>query len=242
MKNNLLFVNQSQEIIQEFLEAMSGEELEIDTTDNGRKAVALLRTKKYKVVVTGMDLTPFDGAKLIAHLNQYFPKSVCIIYTRRLELAHLKLLVNERNVFRIFQKPADLKGEVRQALMAAFEYFDLHDAQQQEKLDLERKLRLGRLEMAELARTALSKKGKAELAVFLQTILKAYAGNIKITLSTKEKQMLFWYETEFLSRLLENEFCDLNSLETIKQKLERMCTKAEWNHLAVVVDRIEQSL
>lgn len=242
MKNNLLFVNQSQEIIQEFLEAMSGEELEIDTTDNGRKAVALLRTKKYKVVVTGMDLTPFDGAKLIAHLNQYFPKIVCIVYTRRLELAHLKLLVNERNVFRIFQKPADLKGEVRQALMAAFEYFDLHDAQQQEKLDLERKLRLGRLEMTELARTALSKKGKAELAVFLQTILKAYAGNIKITLSTKEKQMLFWYETEFLSRLLENEFCDLNSLETIKQKLERMCTKAEWNHLAVVVDRIEQSL
>ena len=66
MKNNLLFVNQSQEIIQEFLEAMSGEELEIDTADNGRKAVTLLRTKKYKVVVTGMDLTPFDGAKLIA--------------------------------------------------------------------------------------------------------------------------------------------------------------------------------
>ncbi len=242
MKNNLLFVNQNQEIIEEFLEAMKGEAIEIDTADNGRKAVALLRTKKYKVVVTGMDLTPFDGSKLIAHLNQYFPKIVCIVYTRRLELAHLKLLVNERKVFRIFQKPADFRGEVRQALMAAFEYFDLHDAQQQEKLDLERKLRLGRLEMAELARTALSKKGKTELAVFLQTILKAYAGNIKITLSTKEKQMLFWYETEFLSRLLENEFCDLNSLETIKQKLERMCTKAEWNHLAVVVDRIEQSL
>lgn len=242
MKNNLLFINQSQEIIQEFLEAMRGEDLEIDTADNGRKAVTLLRTKKYKVVVTGMDLTPFDGAKLIAHLNQYFPKIVCIVYTRRLELAHLKLLVNERSVFRIFQKPADLKGEVRQALMDAFEYFDLQDAQQQEKLELERKFRVGRLELAELARTALGKKGKAELAVFLQTILKAYAGNITISLSTKEKQMLFWYETEFLTRLLENEFCDLKSLEVLKEKLEGMFTTTEWNHLAVVVGRIEQSL
>ena len=242
MKNNLLFVNQSQETIQEFLEAMSGEDLEIDTADNGRKAVALLRTKKYKVVGTGMDLTPFDGSKLIAHLNQYFPKIVCIVYTRRLELAHLKLLVNERNVFRIFQTPADFREEVRQALMSAFENYDLQDTQQQEKLELERKIRLGRLELAELARTALGKKGKAELAVFLQTILKAYARNIKITLSKKERQMLFWYETEFLTRLLENEFCDLKSLEMIKQKLKGICTTAEWNNLAVVVEQIEQSL
>ena len=54
--------------------------------------------------------------------------------------------------------------------------------------------------------------------------------------------MLFWYETEFLTRLLENEFCDLKSLEVLKEKLEGMCTTTEWNHLVVVVGRIEQSL
>ena len=42
MKNNLLFINQSQEIIQEFLEAMRGDVLEFDSADNGRKAVSLL--------------------------------------------------------------------------------------------------------------------------------------------------------------------------------------------------------
>ena len=120
MENNLLFVNQNHDIIRQFLDVMREYNFEIDTADNGRDAVAFLRKRKYKVMITGMDLSPIDGSKLIAFLNQYFPRTVCIVYTRRLELAHLKLLVNERKVFRIFQNTADFGGEIYSAIMQAF--------------------------------------------------------------------------------------------------------------------------
>ena len=68
-------------------------------------------------MITGMDLTQVDGSKLIAYLNKFYPQTVCIVYTRRLELAHLKLLVNERRVFRIFENTADFGGEIYTASM-----------------------------------------------------------------------------------------------------------------------------
>ena len=49
MKNNLLFINQNQELIQEFQEAMNlymiESPFEIDTADNGLDAALLLKKK-----------------------------------------------------------------------------------------------------------------------------------------------------------------------------------------------------
>ena len=110
MENNLLFVNQNRDIIRQFVDVMREYDFAIDTADNGRDAVAFLKRRQYKVMITGMDLTQVDGSKLIAYLNKVYPQTVCIVYTRRLELAHLKLLVNERRVFRIFENTADFGG------------------------------------------------------------------------------------------------------------------------------------
>ncbi len=48
MENNLLFINQNKDIIQEFLEAMEGREgpMEIDTADSGLEAALLLEKKE----------------------------------------------------------------------------------------------------------------------------------------------------------------------------------------------------
>ena len=113
MKNNLLFVNQNREIIREFLDAMKEYSFEINTASSSAEVAAFLKKKKYKLVITGMNLSGLNGSKLIAYLNQYCPQTVCIVYTRRLELAHLKLLVNDRKVFRIFQKPADFRTKTK---------------------------------------------------------------------------------------------------------------------------------
>ncbi len=89
MKNNLLFINQNQDIIQEFLGAMEGREvpMEIDTADSGLEAAILLKKKTYKVVVTGMDLPTYDGTKIIEYLNKNYPQTICIVYT--LSLIHI---------------------------------------------------------------------------------------------------------------------------------------------------------
>lgn len=242
MKNNLLFVNQNREIIREFLDAMKEYSFEINTASSSAEVAAFLKKKKYKLVITGINLSGLNGSKLIAYLNQYCPQTVCIVYTRRLELAHLKLLVNDRKVFRIFQKPADFKGEVYHAIMEAFEYYDMMDAKRQEKQILEQKLKSAQANVKDLELAALPKEEeKQAFILFLQTILKTYTQNIKLPLNKKEQHLLYLYEKKLIHMMFENSH-DINVLEAIRQEIYTSCNSLERENLEPVIDEIHQIL
>lgn len=241
MENNLLFVNQNHDIIRQFLAVMREYHFAIDTADNGQDAVAFLKRRKYKVMVTGMDLTKIDGSKLIAYLNKFYPQTVCIVYTRRLELAHLKLLVNERRVFRIFQNTADFGGEIYSAIMAAFEHYDIQQKDLQKRQILEQKLKNGQKSLRALKLAVMDDKSEQEeMAVFLHALFRVYARNIKVLLPRRERQLLFAYETELISRLLDGSARPEN-LQAMKQKLYQECGN-EGGSLVPVIEGIEQAL
>lgn len=241
MENNLLFVNQNHDIIRQFLAVMREYHFAIDTADNGRDAVAFLKRRKYKVMVTGMDLAQIDGSKLIAYLNKFFPQTVCIVYTRRLELAHLKLLVNERKVFRIFQNTADFGGEIYSAIMDAFEHYDVQQKDLQKRQILEQKLKNGQKSLRALKLAVLEDKSeREELAVFLHALFRVYARNVKILLPRRERQLLFAYEAELISRLLDDT-AQAEDLQTMKQKIYRECG-SDRTCLASVIEGIEQAM
>lgn len=242
MENNLLFVNQNHDIIRQFMAVMREYDFKIDTADNGRDAIAFLKRRKYKVMITGMDLSHIDGSKLIAYLNKYFPRTVCIVYTRRLELAHLKLLVNERRVFRIFQNTADFGGEIYSAIMDAFDNYDMQQKELQKMQILEQKLKNGQKSLKELRLAALEDKSeREEVAVFLHTLFRVYVRNVKITLPRKERQMLFAYETELIARLLDGPV-QAKDLEEMKQKLYQKCDSDGEKRLAPIIDGINQAM
>ena len=241
MENNLLFVNQNHDIIRQFLAVMREYHFAIDTADNGQDAVAFLKRRKYKVMVTGMDLTKIDGSKLIAYLNKFYPQTVCIVYTRRLELAHLKLLVNERRVFRIFQNTADFGGEIYSAIMAAFEHYDIQQMDVQNRPILEQMLYSGQKCFCALKRAVMDDKSEQEeMAVFLHALFRVYARNIKVLLPRRDRQLLFAYETELISRLLDGSARPEN-LQAMKQKLYQECGN-EGSSLVPVIEGIEQAL
>ncbi len=177
MGEHLLFVNNRMEIIREFLEAMEGFGCgyEIDATDSGTEAVKLLEEKKYKVVVTGINLSTYGGAKLIEYLNQNLPHTVCIVYTRRIEPAYLKLLVNERRVFRIFQKPTDYKT-LYEAIQDGFSYYGSEEAKRQERKGMDQEIQK-RLEACQELQETLKPRAeeKEELMAFMQGMLGAVA-------------------------------------------------------------------
>ena len=200
-----------------------------------------MKKKKYKVMVTGMDLTKIDGSKLIAYLNKFYPQTVCIVYTRRLELAHLKLLVNERRVFRIFQNTADFGGEIYSAIMAAFEHYDIQQKDLQKRQILEQKLKNGQKSLRALKLAVMDDKSEQEeMAVFLHALFRVYARNIKVLLPRRERQLLFAYETELISRLLDGSARPEN-LQAMKQKLYQECGN-EGSSLVPVIEGIEQAL
>ncbi len=242
MENNLLFVNQNHDIIRQFVGVMREYDFAIDTADNGRDAVAFLKRRQYKVMITGMDLTQVDGSKLIAYLNKFYPQTVCIVYTRRLELVHLKLLVNERRVFRIFENTADFGGEIYTAIMYAFEHYDMQHKETQKRLILEQKLKNGQESLKALKKAALEDKSeREETAVFLHTLFRVYAQNIRILLPRRERQLLFAYEADLISRLLDGSV-QAEDLQEIRQKLFDACNDMQQEKLAPVVERMERAI
>ena len=193
-------------------------------------------------MITGMDLTQVDGSKLIAYLNKVYPQTVCIVYTRRLELAHLKLLVNERRVFRIFENTADFGGEIYTAIMYAFEHYDMQQKETQKRLILEQKLKNGQESLIALKKAALEDKSeREETAVFLQTLFRVYAKNIKILLPRRERQLLFAYEADLISRLLDGSV-QTEDLQEIRQKLFDACDDAQQKKLGPIVEKMEQAI
>lgn len=242
MENNLLFVNQNHDIIRQFMAVMREYDFKIDTADNGRDAIAFLKRRKYKVMITGMDLSPIDGSKLIAYLNKYYPKTVCIVYTRRLELAHLKLLVNERKVFRIFQNTADFGGEIYSAIMDAFDRYDVQQKDLQKMQILEQKMKNGKKSLKELRQAALENKSeREELAVFLHTLFCVYAKSVKITFPHEERKLLFAYEMDLTARLLDGSL-EEKDLEELKQKLYQKCDSDGKRRLSPIIDGINQTM
>lgn len=240
MENNLLFVNQNHDITRQFMDIMREYNFTIDTADNGRDAIAFLRKRKYKVMITGMDLSPIDGSKLIDFLNKYFPRTVCIVYTRRLELAHLKLLVNERKVFRIFQNTADFGGEIYSAIMDAFEHYDFGHEEIQKRQILEQKLKNGQKSIHALKQAVLEDRSeREELAVFLNALFRVYIRNVRITLPRKERELLFAYEMQLISRILDGTI-QPEELEEMKQKFYQSCDSGQQKTLIPVVEGINQ--
>ncbi len=130
---SLLFISKYPQIIQEFLDAMEGQEFEVDTALNGIEAAKKFKKKHYNVVVTGVSLEGYNGEQIITYLNKNAPSTVCIIYTTAISPAQLHFFINERNVFRVFLRPVDFKGEFFAALSEAFEYHAVQVKNEQEE-------------------------------------------------------------------------------------------------------------
>lgn len=133
MERKLLIISKYPEIIQEFLAAMEGKELVIDTALNGIEAAAKLKRNHYQIVITGISLEGYNGEQIITYLNKNSPNTVCIIYTTAISPSQLHFFINERNVFRVFLRPVDMQKVFYAALEDAFEYYDVRVADQRDE-------------------------------------------------------------------------------------------------------------
>lgn len=204
MEDNLLFANNRKEFIQEFLAAMEKMscKIQIDVANSGLEAAKLLRKKRYKIVVTGMHLSTFGGAKLIAYLNEHFPQTVCIVYTRRMEPAYLKLLVNELRVFRIFQKPADYQ-KLYDSIQEGLHLYEKGENMRMERQQIDQGIRRASLRIAELEQSIQDQpREKEDFVRFLQGMLKTFQKDVKSVLSKEEKEQVLRYERRILLWLI----------------------------------------
>ncbi len=238
MKNNLLFANQNKDIIREFVESMANTGYEIDTTDNGLEAAVLLQKKKYKLVVTGIDLSTYDGTKIIAYVNEYCPETLCIVYSARLELAHLKLLVNERNVFRIFKRSVGYNGELREAVDEAFTLYDKRELQAQNVHIMEKNLENARRYLAEMRQVSEGQpQERRDFARFIRSVVDVFGGEGGTTLLPEESRQLVEYEEGLVDWIMKDENQTVATPEEVVQRIRKEFPKAGLHGFRVDMER-----
>ena len=194
MDRRILFISKYPEIVQEFLDAMKGKEVEIDTASNGIEAAAKLKKNVYQVVVTGLSLDGYNGEQLITYLNKKCPNTVCIIYTTTISPAQLHFFINEREVFRVFLRPVDFHGEFFLALEEAFEYYDVRVKNSEEAEEESEREELRRQEVKKIAKKLNRQKRMEEqmrryMKRQMELSLCEYAGDVDAEIVQQMKKL-----------------------------------------------------
>lgn len=175
MEKNLLFICKHPENEHEFLEAMKGKDVEIDTASNGLEATACVKKKEYQVVVTGLTMEGYNGEQIISYLNKHHPNTVCIIFTTTISTAQLYFLINQRDVFRIFLRPVDYQKDFLPALDEAYEYYEVRAAELREQ---ETELKESELLEQECGELVQRNKHRNELHENMDRYMKRLLGNV----------------------------------------------------------------
>lgn len=194
MSRKLLFISKYPEIVKEFLDAMGGKEMEIDTASNGIDAVAKLKKTEYQVIVTGLSMDGYNGEQLITYLNKNHPNTVCIIYTTTISLAQLLFFINERNVFRVFLRPVNFRNEFLEALEEAFDYYDIRVKDKEEESERRLEMEEKKKAMVELERKlGIQKEARNGMARYAKELmalsLAEYAGKLDAEQVSALKQL-----------------------------------------------------
>lgn len=219
MKDNVLFINRDKTEINEFRNAMRDYTFEVDTADSGLEAAAMLRKKSYKVVITGMNLSTYDGMKLITYLNGHCPYTACIVYTTRIDLAQLRLLVNKRDVFRIFLKPVNYRGDFYNAIQDGFVYYDMREIEEKEQKSREKKQK-SMEDVVDIKESALTGgKEWSQMKQYVYPFLQWSMQSFEYRLPDEEERALEQYEQSILEYYLREDYEVCRGLKEVKAKI-----------------------
>lgn len=225
MENRILFVNKRENLTDEFLMAMDGTDFTIHTAKNGFDAIKLLKAQEYKVVVTGLIMEELDGNQLIAHINKEYPSTACVVLTTKMNVGQLAYLVNQLEVYRIYLRPVDLKGQFLEMLKDAVVYYDHHLQYTQKQIIMQssRDQSNQKWERMQLLLKSINEENN-QVEKFMNGILefsineaKGYEDHIKGKLLSFEKRLVHQY--------LEVGNAKWNQLDIVKQEIQKIVSK-----------------
>jgi DNA-binding NarL/FixJ family response regulator len=220
--NSILFVNKRPGLIEEFTEAMAQFDFEIDTATNGVDALRLLEQTEYKVVVTGLIMEETDGIQLISKINQIYPSTACVVLTTKMNVAQLAYLINQLNVYRIYLRPVDLKGQFAEMLMDALSYYDHRKQYFQKQLILQSGLESSEGQAAKLTQKVQNAKDAVKLFEKLILPMANYSGKEARTLPEEFLNKRNYFVQKLLHQFIEIEKNTVTDLETAFQLIKKM--------------------
>ena len=225
VKNKILFVNKRPGLIEEFVEAMSLFEFEIDTATNGADALKLLERTEYKVVVTGLIMDEMDGVQLISKINQNYPSVACVVLTTRMNVAQLAYLINQLDVYRIYLRPVDLKGHFAEMLMDALSYYDHRKQYFQKQLILQSGLENSEEQAVKLTQKVQSSMNATSLFEKLFIPIIYFSGKEARNLSEEYLNKRDYFAQKLLHQFIETDKNRIDDLDEVFRLIQNMSTQ-----------------
>jgi CheY-like chemotaxis protein len=121
----------------EGLELSLRRQFEVDTATTGEKALQLLRTGDYAVLISDMRMPGIDGAALLAAVRRLYPETVRVLLTGYADINAAASAINDGQIFRFLIKPCP-PATVQRAISDAVQQYRLQTV---ERSLLERTLR-----------------------------------------------------------------------------------------------------
>jgi serine phosphatase RsbU (regulator of sigma subunit) len=121
-RKDVLVVDDESGVLRALTRVLAGaEELDVETTDDPRQAVAVLRDRPPKVLLTDYQMPELTGLDVLREARQAAPDTVRILLTGQADRAAIIDAINVGRIFRYVAKPWDnesLSAIVREALEA----------------------------------------------------------------------------------------------------------------------------
>jgi DNA-binding NtrC family response regulator len=95
------------------------DDYDVETAESGFKALEILRTTApISCVVSDMRMPMMDGVELVNKISKEWPGIPCIILTGNQDEESERRAIEEKNVFRLMNKPSP-RGEIIDAIESA---------------------------------------------------------------------------------------------------------------------------
>jgi len=126
MKSRILLVDDEVNVLASLSRALFDEPYEVVTADSAEKALEIMKSRSFKVVMSDERMTGMQGAEFLARVRELYPHTVRILLTGHATLDAALRAVNLGEIYRFFTKPWN-DIEIKAAVRSAMEKYDLED-------------------------------------------------------------------------------------------------------------------
>lgn len=124
MYSKILLVDDEENVLAALNRALFEEPFEILTATSGEKALEIMKTQCFKVVISDERMIGMQGSEFLSLVRERFPNTVRILLTGHATLEAAMKAVNHGEIYRFFSKPWN-DMEIKFAVRSAIEKFDL---------------------------------------------------------------------------------------------------------------------
>ena len=119
MSNRILLVDDEVNVLSALSRALLDEPLEIVTATSAEEALKIMKTVRFKVVVSDERMIGMQGAEFLAQVKELYQDTVRMMLTGHATVEAAMNAVNKGEIYRFFSKPwsdHDLKFAIRSAI------------------------------------------------------------------------------------------------------------------------------